>query len=195
MEFVLDYILENEKVRLEPLSEKHLEGLMPFALNEPEIWTYSLQTCFGEANLKSYVLNATLGREKEIFYPFVVIDKKTGLIAGTTRFYDINLVHKFLTIGYTWYGKDFQGTGLNKACKYLLLEFAFERAGVERVEFRVDANNTRSLAAVKSIGAFQEGILRSNGIAANGKRRDSAVFSILKNEWLEKVKSELYTKF
>jgi RimJ/RimL family protein N-acetyltransferase len=96
-----------------------------------------------------------------------------------------------LQLGYTWYGKAFWGTGLNKHCKYLLLQFAFEQLGVLRVEFRADNNNARSKAAMQSIGCKVEGILRSHAVTSTGVRRDSVVLSILKDEWTNGVKQNL----
>jgi RimJ/RimL family protein N-acetyltransferase len=97
-------------------------------------------------------------------------------------------------LGFTWYGKEFQGTDLNKNCKFLLLEFAFETVNMQRVEFRADNENKRSIAAMKSIGCVEEGILRSNSPKTDGGRRDSIVLSILKDEWFAKVKNDLKAK-
>ena len=95
-------------------------------------------------------------------------------------------------MGYTWYGKKFHGTGLNKHCKFLLLQFAFEALQLERVEFRADNRNERSIAAMKSIGCKVDGILRNNMPTAEGNvRRDSIVLSILKDEWFGEVKEKL----
>jgi RimJ/RimL family protein N-acetyltransferase len=124
-------------------------------------------------------------------YAFIVFDKRTNQYAGSTRFYDIQIENASLQLGFTWYGKEFQGTGLNKNCKYLLLEFAFEKLNMERVEFRADNDNLRSINAMKSIGCVVEGILRSNMYKPNGDRRDSIVLSILKNEWNSGVKDKL----
>ena len=101
--------------------------------------------------------------------------------------------HETVLLGYTWYGNEFHGTGLNKNCKFLLLQFAFEHMKVQRVEFRADNNNKRSIAAMKSIGCTEEGVLRSNCVSANG-RRDSIVLSILRYEWFSRVKRELLKK-
>ena len=120
-------------------------------------------------------------------------DKRTNNYAGTTRFYDYQEHHNTVQLGYTWYGKDFQGTGLNKNCKLLMLQFAFETLGVDRVEFRADADNERSVAAMKSIGCTVEGILRSNCKAVTG-RRNSIILSILKDEWFKNVKENLLLK-
>jgi RimJ/RimL family protein N-acetyltransferase len=99
-----------------------------------------------------------------------------------------------LQLGYTWYGEKFRGTKLNKHCKFLLLQFAFEELGMERVEFRADARNQRSIAAMKSLGCMVEGVLRSNMPLEDGGRRDSIVLSILKSEWQNGVKEGLRAK-
>jgi len=186
-----DYTLENDFVLLRPLTINDFDNLLPFSLNEPELWKYSLLQGGGADNLRNYLQLAVAAREAEKEYPFIVFDKRSGTYAGSTRFYDIQLFHKSLQLGFTWYGKVFQGTGLNKNCKYLLLEFAFEQIGMERVEFRADNNNLRSIAAMKSIGCTVEGVLRSNNTKHDGSRRDSIVLSILKNEWEGGVKSRL----
>lgn len=165
-----------------------------FSQNQPEIWTYSLQKAAGEDNLKMYLEFAVKARERGTEYPFIVFDKKQQAYAGSTRFYDIQLQHQTLQLGFTWYGKEFQGTGLNKHCKFLLLQFAFEQIGMERVEFRADINNKRSIAAMKSIGCVEEGVLRSHANKVEGGRRDSIILSILKDEWLSTVKENLWEK-
>ncbi len=189
-----EYTLEDDCVLLRPLQRDDCNNLRYFSLNEPEIWTYSLQKAAGEENLKKYIEFALHAREAGNEYPFIVFDKRTQSYAGSTRYYDIQLQHQTLQLGFTWYGKAFQGTGLNKHCKYLLLQFAFEQIGMERVEFRADHNNARSIAAMKSIGCTPEGVLRSHAIQANGGRRDSIVLSILRNEWINHVKENLRKK-
>ena len=192
--FKQDYTLENQIVRLRPLLLTDYENLLPFSETEPELWKYSLQSASGKENLKLYIQNAISAREQKKEYPFIVFDKIKNQYAGSTRFYDIQPLYKTLQLGYTWYGKKFQGTGLNKNCKYLLLELAFEKWEMERIEFRADNDNVKSIAAMKSIGCSVDGILRSNIPKENGKRRDSIVLSILKNEWFDYVKQMLQTK-
>lgn len=190
--FAQSYVLENKRVKLEPLTGNNSTHLLYFSLNEPNIWPFSLYPMAGEDNFKKYIAASLLSKEQQTAYPFVVYDKQFREYAGSTRFYDIQFKNNSLQLGYTWYGSKYQGTGLNKNCKYLLLEFAFETMGMERVEFRADKNNTRSIAAMQSIGCTIEGILRSNVPNANGGRRDSIVLSILKDEWYGSVKSHLY---
>lgn len=187
-------VLSTSAVELRPLQEADYELLLPFALNEPELWTYSLVSAAGEAGLKNYLQIALQAKNQLREYPFIVFDKRTQQYAGSTRYYDIQLPMQTLQLGYTWYGKQFQGTGLNTHCKYLLLANAFENMGIERVEFRADANNAKSIRAMKKIGCIEEGILRSNTPKLSGGRRDSIVLSILKQEWVEKVKPMLEEK-
>ena len=189
-DFTRDIMLENDRVLLRPLVMTDMDLLINFSLNEPDLWTYSLTPASGIENLERYISKAVFDRKEGKSYPFLVIDKATNEVAGSTRFYDYNALYKTVQLGYTWYGKKFQGTGLNKHCKYLLLNHAFESWQMERVEFRADATNKRSIAAMKSIGCIEEGVLRSNCSSPNG-RRDSIVLSILKNEWQEGVKQLL----
>jgi len=190
-----DYILEDDCVLLRPLETKDCANLLDFSLQEPDIWRYSLLQAGGEENLKQYIHIALEAKKAGREYPFIVFDKRTQKYAGSTRFYDIQIPYKTLQLGYTWYGKQFQGTGLNRHCKYLLLQFAFETMGMERVEFRADNNNARSIAAMKSIGCTVEGVLRSHMPTYNSDvRRDSIVLSILKNEWENHAKQQLANK-
>lgn len=188
-------ILEDDLVLLRPLQESDIDNLLEISINEPETWKYSLVGADGKENLIQYIQLAIKARENQKEFPFIVFDKKSQKYAGSTRFYDMNLEFKTLQLGYTWYGSAFRGTGLNKHCKFLLLQFAFETLGMERVEFRADNDNKRSIAAMKSIGCKVEGVLRSHMPTINKEiRRDSIVLSILKNEWFNEVKENLKQK-
>ena len=192
--FENDYYLENDFVILEPLKESHFDELLKFSLNEPELWTYSLVKADSELNLKNYLNLALKGKKLQKEYPFIVYDKINKCYAGSTRFYDIQLENSCLQLGYTWVGKQFQRTGLNRHCKFLLLEFAFKILEAERVEFRADNENTKSIDAMKNIGCTPEGVLRSNCPKPDDSRRDSIVLSILKKEWKRKIREELKQK-
>ena len=190
-----NYILEDERVLLRPLQQGDKKHLLPFSLNEHYLWKYSWVGAEGEEGLQNY-MNITLkARDEGKEYPFIVFDKEVNEYAGSTRFYDIQNEFETVQLGYTWYGKKFQGTNLNKHCKFLLLSFAFERFGFERFELRADNTNERSIAAMKSLGCKVDGILRSNmPTRESGKRRDSIVLSILKDEWFDEVKDNLARK-
>ena len=194
-QFHQNTILEDESVLLRPLELSDVDNLLEISLNEPETWKYSLIQANGKENLINYIQIAIKARGNKTEFPFIVYDKISGKYAGSTRFYDINLPFKTLQLGYTWYGKNFRGTGLNKHCKFLLLQFAFETLEMERVEFRADNNNQRSIAAMKSIGCKVEGVLRSNmPTFESDVRRDSIILSILKEEWFSEVKEKLSKK-
>lgn len=185
-------ILEDDVVLLRPLQETDFKRLLPFSINEPDTWFYSLVRANGKENLTQYLKSAVQGRDNESQFPFIVFDKRTNSYAGSTRFYDINFQYKTLLLGFTWYGEQFRGTGLNKHCKFLLLQYAFESLNMERVEFREDNSNARSIAAMKRIGCVVEGVLRNHMPTYGSEvRRDSIILSILKKDWFESVKQKL----
>ncbi len=185
-------VLEDECVLLRPLQWSDVANLLHFSINEPDLWKYSLVRANGKENLENYIQIAMKARDHQAEFPFIVFDKRTQQYAGSTRFYDINFPFKTIQLGYTWYGKDFQGTGLNKHCKFLILEYAFETLGMERIEFRADNANEKSKAAMLRIGCKIDGVLRSNmPTFESDVRRDSIVLSILKSEWFSEVKENL----
>ncbi len=190
-DFNQDYSLENERVLLRPLAVSDLPYLEKYVLEEPDLWQFSLVAIQDKADLEKYIHDAIEARNQKTAYPFIVFDQLSQTYVGVTRFYDIQLAFGTTQLGYTWYSKKVWGTGLNQACKFLLLEFAFEKMGFERVEFRADNNNKRSIAAMQKIGCTVEGVLRNHLPMPNGKRRDSIVLSILKEEWETRVKSLL----
>ena len=189
-----EIILENEAVLLRPLIGEDYSTLTSFAVNEPNLWEYSRVQAAGKEKMYKYLTTALSKRAMKDSYPFIVYDKSKKKYAGSTRFYDYQKDNNTVQLGYTWYGKEFQGTKVNKNCKYLLLEYAFEVLQVERVEFRADNNNIRSISAMKSIGCTVEGVLRNNCAAHMNGRRDSIILSILKDEWLTEKKAILFSK-
>ncbi len=192
--FDTEIILENEFVELRPLHIDDIALLSHFAISEPTIWKYSLMQIQNENDLAKYVEQAIEARSQKKEYPFIVFDKKKKEYAGSTRFYDIQLQFQTLQLGYTWYGSEFQGTHVNPNCKLLLLEYAFETLNMERVEFRADNRNERSIKAMKSLGCVEEGILRNHLPTIDGGRRDSIILSILKTEWENGVKERLIAR-
>ena len=186
--------LENERVLLRPIQESDFDNLLPFSMNEPDIWKYGLLTAAGEENLRNYLAAAVKSMSEKKEYTFIVFDKKANSYAGSTRFYDIQQTYLTAQLGYTWYGGAFQRTGLNRHCKLLLLTYVFEEWGLERLEFRAHAGNQGSITAMKAIGCVPEGILRNHMPTVDGSRRDSIVLSILKDEWFGGVKELLQKK-
>lgn len=194
LDFTKKYVLENDFVRLSPLRLEHNRVLLEIS-KDPNIWTYFLEKGNGIDNLTKYISTAVNNRTLKREYPFIVFDKLKKQYAGTTRFYDYSKKMNSLKLGHTWYGMPFRGTGLNKQCKYLLFEFAFETIKVERIGFGAYADNQISIAALKSVGCKKEGVLRSIFPAIDGKgRTDAVLMSILKQEWKGHVKFELQNK-
>lgn len=173
-------LLTGKFIQLELLQENHYETLKQLSRNE-KISTYSpalklkFDSWFNKA-LKQYPEYPQIS--------FIVRTLHDQKIIGATRFYEISPEHKRLAIGYTWYIPEVWGTNVNTECKKLLLKYAFEILLMNRVEFFIDARNGRSRAAVKKLGASEEGILRQHIILDDGYVRDTVVCSILKNEWL-----------
>ena len=189
-----EYIMEDDRAFLRPLKASDAALLSPYAINEPDTWKYSVAGPVGAEGMQEYINEALASRAAGKEYAFVMFDKASNECAGCTRFYDIQPKYQTLQLGYTWYGEKFRGTGLNKHCKFLILRLAFEELGMERVEFRADDRNERSIAAMKSIGCTVEGILRSNIPLREGGRRNSIILSILKREWENGVKERLLQK-
>ena len=140
----------------------------------------------------SYISSALLQKQNGNEFPFVVIDKKSNKVIGCTRYYNIERDHRRLEIGYTWYAKSFQRTGVNTECKYLLLKYAFEKLHCIAVQFMTDWHNLRSRAAIERLGAKQDGVLRNHRLNADGSFRDTVVFSITDQEWAGVAKSLTY---
>jgi len=190
-DFTQEYTLENERVLLRPLLLSDHSLLEKYVIEEPDLWQYSLVAINDSADLENYLQEALKARNQKTAYPFIVFDKVLQQYVGCTRFYDIQLPFNSTQLGYTWYSKKVWGTGLNQHCKFLLLQFAFDQIGFDRVEFRADNNNKRSIAAMQKIGCTIEGVLRNHLPMPNGTRRDSIVLSILKPEWIAKLKQNL----
>ncbi|UOG74827.1 GNAT family N-acetyltransferase [Hymenobacter tibetensis] len=182
MDFSQDIILESNRALLRPLATADFEGLQAVAF-EPELWQYTLTRADDRISLAAYIAAAMQGREQHQRYPFLIIDKDTDRVAGSTSYYNINLHEARLSIGYTWIGSEFQRTGLNRAVKYLLFRHAFEVLGCERVELETDAHNHKSQEAMRRMGATEEGTLRSHRYTQGGRRRDTVIFSVIKPEW------------
>ncbi len=193
-DFAKDYVLEDERVILRPVSISDISLLEEYVINEPELWQFSLVAIQKPADLRGYIESAIQSRTDKFAYAFIVYDKVTQAYVGSTRFYDIQSGFETTQLGYTWYSKKVWGTGLNQHCKFLLLQFAFEQMYFKRVEFRADNNNKRSIAAMQKIGCTIEGVLRSHLPKPDGTRRDSIVLSITKEDWESSVKNLLQSQ-
>lgn len=113
---------------------------------------------------------------------WAILDLLSGRLAGRTGYVRVNPDYRSVETT-TWIFPPFQGGHANPESKYLLIRHAFETLGAVRVQFRADARNARSCKAIEKLGARQEGVLRKDQIYPNGVVRDTAVFSIIDDEW------------
>lgn len=182
--FAHPVILDGERVRLEPLSMSHLEALCEVGL-DPALWEKAIAPLQSEKDMRKYIHTALEWHVQGTALPFVIIDKPSGAIVGSTRYANIDQPNRRLEIGWTWVGRAWQRTYVNTEVKFLLLRHAFEELGCIRVEFKTDSLNSQSRSALTRIGAKEEGTLRNHMIVHDGRYRHSVYFSIIENEWPE----------
>ncbi|MBA3786812.1 MAG: GNAT family N-acetyltransferase [Acidobacteria bacterium] len=181
-EFLNNHIeLENSRILLVPFSRNTAEKLREIIFDE-DVWKFMGMFIKTEEDFQNYISD-TLRQQSKTAYSFVIIDKLTNETAGSTRFGNINFQSEKLEIGWTWYGRKFHGTGLNKACKYELLKYGFEEIGLRRIQFSADSENLKSQKAIEKLGAVKEGVFRNNYIDSTGNSKDDVYYSIIKEDW------------
>lgn len=174
--------LSGEHVVLEPLSLSHVAALS-LAVADGELWRLWYTNVPEPSEMKAYVTQAIEDAQRGGSFPFAVRDRISGEIVGCTRICHWESEHRHLEIGYTWYAKRAQRTGINTESKLLLLTFAFESLDAIAVEFRTHWHNQASRQAIARLGAKQDGVLRNNRILKDGTIRDTVVYSIIDTEW------------
>lgn len=174
--------LTGMRAKLVPMREEHIDGLFEVG-NYPDIWMYMPWEMTEHEHMAKWVRKALAAQEKGTELPWVVIDRESDKIVGSTRYLNIVAPHRQLEIGSTWYTPAVQRTRFNTECKYLLLRHAFETLDYVRVQIKTDARNERSQAAIRRLGAQYEGILRKSMILPDGYVRDTVYFSIIPDEW------------
>lgn len=185
-------ILESNLVLLRPLSSVDFDALREIAF-DPDIWKFTPSRISNEEELRFYLNTALDELKKNTRYPFIIIDKENKKAAGSTSYGNISFKDKRIEIGWSWLGKDYRGSGINEHCKFLLMQYAFEKLGFVRVEFKTDVLNERARKALTKIGAVEEGVLRSHTLMNEGRRRDTIYYSVLASEW-QSVKEKLLLK-
>ncbi len=177
-------VLEGRNVRLEPLSMAHEESLID-AAGDGELWNSAVTVVASRSTMASYIKSTLEAQAQGRELPFVIIQKSSGQVVGSTRFYLIDRENRSVEIGYTWLAASAQRTGVNTEAKLLLLTHAFEIWQCIRVALITDVLNQQSRAAILRLGAKQEGVLRNHLIMPDGRYRDSVCFSIIEAEWPE----------
>jgi RimJ/RimL family protein N-acetyltransferase len=178
-----DLVLETGKALLRPIEQNDFETFLRLAKQDEEMWKYFSLNLGDEAQLRRWMEMAFNDKKAETRRPFTIIDKATGQIAGSSSMGNISYHDLRLEIGWSWLGKEFRGTGLNKHAKFLMMRYAFEEMNFERVEFKTDVLNARARQGLKNVGGIEEGILRSHMTMWNNRRRSSIYYSVLKDEW------------
>ncbi len=174
--------LKNHKVILKPL-ERSDEELLWEVAKDQDLHVYGLKNLAMREVLHEYVVAAIKDREEGHCAVWTIIEAATGKIAGCTRLGEISWKDERGQIGWTWIGKDFQGTGLNRAMKFEVLKYGFETLGLNRIELKADERNERSRKAILKLGATEEGTLRQHMKIHDGYIRNTVFYSILKTEW------------
>ncbi|MDN3495353.1 GNAT family protein [Planococcus sp. APC 4015] len=172
--------LENEWVRLEPLSAAHVDDLATASVGLDHAWYTSVPT---PSSAAEDVSQRIAWRTQGSMNPWAVRRLDTGRVVGSTTFCNIDQANRHVEIGHTWIGVDAQRTAVNTAAKLLLLGHAFEACDAIAVEFRTHWHNRQSRAAIARLGAKQDGVLRNHRLGPDGTLRDTVVFSILPAEW------------
>lgn len=180
-------ILETSRFRLETIQDKHYQFLKSYAL-EDKLWIYSTVKIKTEDDFKEYFNQALAWSNQTSQQAFVVYDIEKNEYVGMTRLYAFDSKNKSAKLGFTWYALKSQGTGINTHVKYLVFKHAFETLNLERVELNADLRNERSIAAMTKMGATQEGILRKNVYLPDGFKRDTVIFGVLKEDWINGLK-------
>jgi RimJ/RimL family protein N-acetyltransferase len=179
---LLETDLTGATVELQPLQLSHTPQLLAAAA-DGELWNMTLTVVPGPETVEQYVAIALEGRQAGTVMPFVIVQRETGKVVGSTRFWKIDRKNRKLEIGHTWLSQSVQRSGINTEVKYLLLSHAFEVINCVRVQFTTDELNERSRAAILRIGATQEGIVRHERIMPDGRKRNSVRYSIIDSEW------------
>jgi RimJ/RimL family protein N-acetyltransferase len=182
-------VLEGVNLKLEPLSEAHLPGLEEIAFDE-RIWRYMLTSVKTPDDLRDWMDSALQAKAACTSLPWATVLKAENRIIGSTRFLDLDLKHRTVEIGHTWLAPEYHSAGLNPEAKLLQLTYAFEVLGMNRVALKTHHENLQSQAAMRKMGAIEEGTFRNHYVMPDGSQRHSVWFSIIREDWPQ-VRSRL----
>jgi len=177
-----DLTLQTNKVILRPLEENDFIAFFELAQDE-DAWNYFTLNLADKDHLRTWMNQAFTDKAANTRRPFTIIEKSSNRIAGSMSMGNISMHDLRLEIGWSWLGKNFRGTDVNRHAKYAMMKYAFDVLNFERVEFKTDVLNTRARKGLQKIGGQEEGILRSHMTMWNNRRRDSIYYSVLKSEW------------
>ncbi|PEX83831.1 GNAT family N-acetyltransferase [Bacillus cereus] len=177
----MEIIHERAKLRL--IDSGDVETLFSIVEGNRDIWAYLISKMDTVQDMQQYVQKAIKGYGRGTQIPFGVVDQQTNKIVGSTRLYNISVEDKTVELGQTWYHPSVQRTSINTECKYMLLQYAFEKLHMLRVQIKTDVRNEKAQRAIERLGAVKEGVLRNERRLPSGHVRDAVVYSIIASEW------------
>ena len=177
-------VLTGAHVRLDPISDAHLDGIMRAGEDE-SIWQWLPYCPRTRPEYEHWLGDALAAMASGKQLPFATIDVRTGEVVGSTRLFVTSRDDHRIEIGGTWLAPQAQRTAINTESKYLLLRHCFETLRAVRVELKTDARNEKSQQAIERIGARREGVMRKHMLTRGDFYRDSVYFSIIDDEWPE----------
>jgi len=175
-------VLDGVRIRLEPLTLGHLAGLEAVAFDD-RIWRYMQTWVKTPADLRAWVQAALLAEAAGTVMPWVTILKAGNRAIGSTRFMDLDMTHRTTELGSTWLAPEFHGSGLNVEAKLLQLRYGFEELRLNRIALKTHHENLQSQAAMRKLGAVEEGTFRNHYVMPDGSARHSVWFSIIREDW------------
>ncbi|GLS06047.1 N-acetyltransferase [Chitiniphilus shinanonensis] len=158
-------------------------GALVEAAADGELWQSPVTVIPSAATVEDYIERALRGQRAGTVLPFATVERASGRIIGSTRFWKIDREHRRLEIGSSWLARSWQRTAANTEAKFLMLQHAFEAWDCVRVQFTTDVLNAASRAAILRLGAVEEGVIRNERIMPDGRKRTSVRFSIIDDEW------------
>lgn len=185
--------LADDKISLLPMTRSHILEMRNLS-SDSDVWTWYTEDLTDPDALEQWMTKRLEESERGEKMSYAVQLRETGDIIGATSYGHIDWVEKGIEIGWTWLGKKYIGSGINKHMKFLMLRHAFETMSTERLELRTDEENTRSRRAMEKIGAKHDGTLRNHRSTQGGRRRNTVVYSIIKSEW-EQIRNTIFKDF
>jgi RimJ/RimL family protein N-acetyltransferase len=175
-------VLKGNAVELRPMRAEDAPALLQ-AATDGRLWELKVTVVPGPETVEAYVAAALAVAQTGASVPFVIVQRDSGRIVGSTRYWKIDRVNRRLEIGHTWLSRSAQRSIVNTEAKFLLLSYAFEEMQCIRVQLTTDELNEKSRAAILRLGAVEEGIIRHERIMPDGRKRNSVRFSIIDSEW------------
>lgn len=185
--------LSNQLISLVPITLEHIHAMRSLS-SDSDIWKWYTEDLTNPDELERWMLNRLHESSKGDQMTYTVILNESGKVIGSTSYGHIDWEEKGIEIGWTWLGKAYIGSGINKQMKFLMLQHAFEMMEIERLELRTDEQNIRSRKAMEKIGAQYDGVLRNHRRTQGGKRRNTVIYSIIRSEW-ETVRDTIFNEF